>query len=139
MSALERGAMRILSRTALGLAAGLAASVAFSAAGAAADWPTRPVTVIVPMAAGGNTDMMARMGAEYLSSKLGQPFIVDNRPSAGGALAAAHVANSAPDGHTILFSPSAVLALTPLVQKLTFDPHTQLKPVTNVGTGVQVV
>jgi tripartite-type tricarboxylate transporter receptor subunit TctC len=91
------------------------------------------------MAAGGNTDMMARMAADHLSAKLGQPFVVENRPSAGGALAAGQVVNAAPDGHTILFSPSSVLLLTPHVQKLTFDPRTQLKPVTNVGTGVQVV
>ena len=50
----------------------------------AADWPSRPVTVIVPFAAGGNTDMMARLGAQQLSAKLGQTFVVENRPSAGG-------------------------------------------------------
>ena len=121
------------------IAAGVAAGLVFGAPAGAADWPTRAVTVIVPMAAGGNTDLMARMAAEHLSSKLGQPFVVENRPSAGGALAAGHVANAPPDGHTIMFSPSTVLLLTPLLQKLPFDPQTQLKPVTNVGTGVQVL
>jgi tripartite-type tricarboxylate transporter receptor subunit TctC len=123
----------------LGMAACVAASLVLTAPGGAADWPTRPVSIIVPMAAGGNTDLMARLAAEHLSSKLGQPFVVENRPSAGGALAAGAVASAAPDGHTIMFSPAAVLLLTPLLQKLNFDPQTQLKPVTNVGTGVQVV
>ena len=52
----------------------------------AADWPTRSVTVIVPFGAGGNTDMMARLGAQHLTAKLGQTFVVENKPSAGGSL-----------------------------------------------------
>ena len=58
----------------------------------ALDWPKRPVTVIVPLGAGGNTDMMARLGAQRLSEKFGQPFVVENRPSAGGALGTGQVA-----------------------------------------------
>jgi tripartite-type tricarboxylate transporter receptor subunit TctC len=106
---------------------------------AAADWPTRPVTVVVPLAAGGNTDMMARIGAQRLSEKFGQPFVVENRPSAGGALGTGQVAAAAPDGHTILFSPSSMLLLTPMVQKVPFDADKQLVPVVNVGTGTQVI
>jgi tripartite-type tricarboxylate transporter receptor subunit TctC len=106
---------------------------------AAADWPTRPVTVVVPLAAGGNTDMMARIGAQRLSEKFGQPFVVENRPSAGGALGTGQVAAAAPDGYTILFSPSSMLLLTPMVQKVPFDADKQLVPVVNVGTGTQVI
>jgi tripartite-type tricarboxylate transporter receptor subunit TctC len=131
--------MKIVRRTGLVIAACAAASVMFASAARAADWPVRPVTVIVPMAAGGNTDLMARLAAEHLSAKLGQPFVVDNRPSAGGVLASSFVAHSAPDGHTLLFSPAAVLLLTPLLQKLNFDPDKKLTPVTNVGTGAQVI
>jgi len=87
--------------------------------------------VIVPLAAGGNTDMMARLGAERLAARFGQPFIVENRPSAGGAIAAGIVANAAPDGYTILFAPSATLLLTPLLQKVNYDADKQLLPVTN--------
>ena len=87
-----------------------------------ADWPARPVTVVVPFAAGGNTDMMARLGAQRLAAKFGQAFVVENRPGAGGALATGHVAAAAPDGHTILFAASSMLLLTPLVQKINFDP-----------------
>jgi tripartite-type tricarboxylate transporter receptor subunit TctC len=122
--------------------AGLIALIAGAAApqpGSAADWPTRPVTVVVPLAAGGNTDMMARIGAQRLSEKFGQPFVVENRPSAGGALGTGQVAAAAPDGYTVLFSPSSMLNLTPLVQKVPFDADRQLVPVVNVGTGTQVI
>lgn len=112
---------------------------ALSLPGQAADWPVRPVTVIVPLAAGGNTDMMARLAAQHLTDKLGQTFIVENRPSAGGAIATAQVAAAPPDGYTLLFTPSSMLLLTPLLQKLAFDPGKQLVPVTNVGTGAQVI
>ena len=115
------------------------AALSLSQSASAADWPTRPVTIVVPLAAGGNTDMMARLGAQRLSEKFGQPFVVENRPSAGGALGTAQVAAAAPDGYTILFSPSSMLLLTPLVQKVTFDADKQLVPVTNVGTGTQVI
>ena len=94
---------------------------------------------MVPLGAGGNTDMMARLGAQRLSEKFGQPFVVENRPSAGGALGTGQVAAAAPDGYTILFSPSSMLLLTPMVQKVPFDADKQLVPVVNVGTGTQVI
>ena len=78
----------------------------------AADWPTKPVTVIVPFGAGGNTDMMARLAAQHLSAKFGQTFVVENRPGAGGALGTGQVATAAPDGYTLLFSASANIVLT---------------------------
>jgi tripartite-type tricarboxylate transporter receptor subunit TctC len=105
----------------------------------AADWPTRLVTVIVPFGAGGNSDMLARLGAQHLTVKFGQTFVVENRPSAGGALGTGQVATSAPDGYTLLFSPSSVITLTPQVQKLGFDPKNQLVPITNLGTGTQMI
>jgi tripartite-type tricarboxylate transporter receptor subunit TctC len=105
----------------------------------AADWPTRSVTVIVPFGAGGNSDMMARLAAQHLSSKLGQTFVVENRPGAGGALATGQVAAAAPDGYTLLFHAGANVTLTPQVQKLNFDPVKQLVQITNVGTGTQMI
>src|SRR5262245_34123467 len=105
----------------------------------AADWPTKPVTVIVPFGAGGNTDMMARLAAQRLSAKFGQSFVVENRPSAGGALGTGQVATAAPDGYTLLFSAGANITLTPQVQKLNFDPQKQLVQITNVGTGTQMI
>src|SRR6202048_1429633 len=112
---------------------------ALSLSGQAPDWRGRPVTVIVPLAAGGNTDMMARLAAQHLTNKFGHTFIVENRPSAGGAIATAQVGAAPPDGYTLLFTPSSMLLLTPLLQKLSFDPDRQLVPVTNVGTGAQVI
>ena len=69
-----------------------------------------------PFAAGGNTDMMARLGAQQLSAKLGQTFVVENRPSAGGALGTGLVAAAAPDGYTLLFAASSMITLTPQLQ-----------------------
>ena len=105
----------------------------------AQDWPSRSVSILVPTAAGGNTDLMARLAAEHLNKKLGQPFVVQNRPSAGGVLTSQQVGTADPDGYTILFAPNSMILLTPLVQTLTFEPDKLLVPVTNVGTGSQVV
>jgi len=123
----------------------LCAALAFIAqsglatAAGALDWPTRPVTIVVPFAAGGNTDMMARLGAQRLSEKLGQNFIVENRPGAGGATATGHVVAAAPDGYTLLFTASSAVVATPQLQKLSFDPEKKLAPITNVGTGTQMI
>ena len=117
----------------------VAALVATTAPLRAADWPSRPVTVVVPFAAGGNTDMMARLGAQQLSAKFGQTFVVENRPSAGGALGTGVVAAAAPDGYTLLFAASSMITLTPQLQKLSFNPEQQLVPITNVGTGTQMI
>ena len=92
---------RITRRTVLGIAAaGLWAgpSVAWAQA-----WPSRPVTMIMPFAAGGGTDLLARALAQDLSETLGQQFLVDNRTGAGGNIGAAAVAKATPDGYTILF------------------------------------
>jgi len=105
----------------------------------AADWPNRNVTVIVPFGAGGNTDMMARLAAQDSSAEFGQSFVVENHPSAGGALGTRLVATAPADGYTLLFAASSMITLTPLVQKLDFDPAKELVPITNMGTGTQVI
>lgn len=101
-------------------------------------WPSRSVSILVPTAAGGNTDIMARFAAEHLANKFGQPFVVQNRPSAGGVLTSQQVGTADPDGYTVLFAPSSMIVLTPLIQNVPFDPD-NLVPVTNVGTGAQAV
>jgi tripartite-type tricarboxylate transporter receptor subunit TctC len=126
-------------RNQLSTLSALAIAIAFVAPLRAADWPTRPVSVIVPFGAGGNTDMMARLGTQRLTAKFGQTFVVENRPSAGGALGTGQVATAAPDGYTLLFCASANINLTPQLQKLNFDPVKQLVPITNVGTGTQII
>jgi tripartite-type tricarboxylate transporter receptor subunit TctC len=121
-----------------GLSALLAAAVLGTPA-LADDWPTRPVMIVVPFGAGGNTDMMARLAAQDLSQKFGQNFIVENRPSPGGVLGTREVVKAAPDGYTILFCASSMITLTPQLETLEFDPAKQLMPITNVGTGAQVM
>ena len=78
----------------------------------AQDWPTRSVTVIVPFGAGGNTDTMARLGAQHLTAKFGQTFVIENRPSAGGALGTGQVSAAAPDGYTLMFWVPATVKLS---------------------------
>jgi tripartite-type tricarboxylate transporter receptor subunit TctC len=109
------------------------AFVLWCAAAAAQAWPQRPVKVIVPFVAGGNTDNQARIVSERLASALGQPFVVENRVGAGGAIAAEFVAKSPPDGYTLFFAASPQFSL-PLVQKVSFDPYNDFAPVSIVGT-----
>jgi tripartite-type tricarboxylate transporter receptor subunit TctC len=105
----------------------------------ASDWPARPVTIIVPFVAGGNTDMMARLAAERLAARFHQPFVIENIGGAGGVIAAGQVARAAPDGYTLLFGAGSQLTLAPLVQKISYDPDKDLVPVTEFGTGPQIL
>ena len=111
------------------------AFAATSAVTAQAQWPARNVTVVVPYAAGGNTDIMARMASQKLGEAFGQSFIVDNRVGAGGALAAGYVAQAAPDGYTLFFAAAPVIAVLPKIQKVNFDPQKDFIPVSVFGTG----
>jgi tripartite-type tricarboxylate transporter receptor subunit TctC len=96
-----------------GLALGLIAAPAF----AQSKWPEKPVTVIVPFAAGGNTDVMARIFAEHLGKRLGQQFVVENKAGAGGVTGLAAAFKAAPDGYTIAVGTSGGLAINPVLIK----------------------
>ena len=112
----------------------LALVLALGASSALAQsWPQRPVHVIVPFVAGGNTDSQARIVTERLNELLGQPFVVENKVGAGGAIAAEYVVKSAPDGYTLFFGGSPQFSL-PLVQKVNYDPYKDFAPVSIVGT-----
>jgi tripartite-type tricarboxylate transporter receptor subunit TctC len=106
----------------------------FSGSALAQAWPAKPVHIVVPFAAGGNTDQQARIVAERLSATLGQQFIVENRVGAGGAIAAEYVAKSAPDGYTVLMSAVSQMAILPFIQKVPYDPIKDFAPVSIVGT-----
>ena len=101
----------------------LAALCACATVAQAQTWPTRPVRIIAPFAAGGTADLLGRIAAGKLSESLGQSFIVENRPGAGGVLGSELVARSAPDGYTLLVSGVASHAVAPaLSPKFPFDP-----------------
>jgi tripartite-type tricarboxylate transporter receptor subunit TctC len=99
----------------------------------AQSYPERPVHVIVPFVAGGNTDNQARIVSERLHQSLGQPFVVENKVGAGGAIAAEYVAKAPRDGYTLFFAASPQFSL-PLVQKVNFDPYKDFAPISIVGT-----
>ena len=92
-------------------------------------YPTRPVTLVVPFAPGGGTEFLARMLAQRLEQRLGKPFVIENRPGAGGVTGALSVARAAPDGHTLLMAPSPVMAINvALHKKLPYDPAADFVP-----------
>ncbi|HEV8312373.1 MAG TPA: tripartite tricarboxylate transporter substrate binding protein [Burkholderiaceae bacterium] len=97
-------------------------------------WPSKPVRIVVPFAAGGTTDLLARALAPELQRAFGQPFVVDNKPGAGGNLGAAEVAKSAPDGHTLLMGTVGTHGINQsLYPKLPYDPIKDFVPITLVA------
>ena len=129
--------MPALSRRAtLGLlSSALAAPALSSRVLAQADYPNRPVTVIVPQAAGGANDIIGRIVAEKLAEVLGQRFVVENRAGAGGNLGSQAAARSTPDGYTLLVTISASQAINPALYSRTgFDPVKDFAPVSMLGT-----
>ncbi|WP_432261807.1 Bug family tripartite tricarboxylate transporter substrate binding protein [Cupriavidus sp. TMH.W2] len=96
-------------------------------------WPSRPVTIVVPFAPGGNTDMIARLLAERLSRAFGKPFVVDNRGGAGGLIAAEYVARAQPDGHVLFMSTMTQIVTAPMTNKIRYDPLRDFVPIINIG------
>lgn len=108
----------------------LAAAAALSLGGAAAqEFPSKNVTLIVPFAAGGPTDVVARLLADGLSKALGQPVIVDNVAGAGGTIASAKVANAKPDGYTLLVHHPGITSAATLYRTLPYDTKTAFQPI----------
>nr|WP_282572090.1 tripartite tricarboxylate transporter substrate-binding protein [Roseomonas acroporae] len=103
-------------------------------------WPARPVTLLVPFAPGGASDIAARAFAARLAERRGQPVVVDNRPGANGQLAARMLARAAPDGHTLLVGSIGVFALNAVLYRNPgYDPLTDLAPVTLAVTTPNVL
>ena len=98
-----------------------------------AGYPTKTITIVVPTAAGGGNDAMARTIAQKLGPLLGQSVIIDNRAGANGSIASEFVARAAPDGHTLMLGYIATHAMNPALQKLRYDPVADFEPVGLVG------
>ncbi|MBL8306881.1 MAG: 4-oxalomesaconate tautomerase [Rubrivivax sp.] len=111
----------------------LAAALAAAAPMALAAYPSKTITIVVPTAAGGGNDAMARTIAQKLGPILGQTIIIDNRAGANGSIASEFVARSAADGHTLMFGYIATHSMNPALQKLRYDPVADFEPVGLVG------
>ena len=125
----------------LGLALGMVLGMAIASPAALAQaYPSRPVKLVVPFPAGTATDSAARVVGQQLSAALGQPFVIDNKPGAGGSIAAMEVIRSAPDGHTLLFSSnSAISSNVALLKKIPYDPTKDFSPVAAIGDNMLVL
>jgi len=131
-----RRAGRLLRHAWLALAA-----IACIPAPALAEWPERPIHLVVPFPPGSSPDLLARTIAEPLSQSLGQPVVVDNKPGAGGNIGTRQVAQSQPDGYTLLYTINGPLVTAPTLYKKTlgYDPLRDLAPVTLVATSPNVL
>jgi tripartite-type tricarboxylate transporter receptor subunit TctC len=122
----------ITRRTGLRLLAGSAASLALPAFAA---YPEKPITIVVTFAAGGASDIVARVIGEQLGKKLGQAVVVDNKPGAGGSIGGAAVARAAPDGYTLMLSNSTPISIGPFaLEKQPYDPVADFTHIGAIGT-----
>ncbi len=127
--------MTVISRIALRLATAAAVACAILPPSFALDYPTKPVRLIVGVAAGGANDTVARLVAQALSERLGQPVVVENRPGAGGDIGLEAVINAPPDGHTLLFATSANALSASFYDKANVNFARDITPVTGLVRG----
>ena len=136
----EATPMTSLTRRSICFALASAAWLTASATRAADDYPTRPITLVVPFAPGGTTDILGRIVGEGMSKRLGQPVVIDNRGGAGGNIGAAAVAKSEPDGYTLLLGYNGTNAINPsLYKSLAWDPIQSFDPISMVARVNNVV
>ena len=119
-------------REVLSLGVGAVAAGTVSRASAQSSWPDKPVKVLVPFAAGGGTDVVARPWCDKLSQIFGQQFVVENRGGASGLIGTEAAARAAPDGYTLLISSSTTTVNLPLLRKVPYDPKS-LTPIARLG------
>ena len=127
--------MTVISRAVLRLAQAAAVACAISQSAFALDYPTKPVRLIVGVAPGGANDTVARMVAQTLSERLGQPVVVENRPGAGGNIGLEAAANAPPDGYTLLFATSANALSVAFYDKASVNFARDISPVTSLVRG----
>jgi tripartite-type tricarboxylate transporter receptor subunit TctC len=133
----EKWCSKLLYPTAIATA--FIAAITAPAAAQTARYPTRPVRMIVPLPAGGSTDILARIVAQKYSEALGKTVLIDNRPGAGTALGNELVARAAPDGYTLLFASASIATNVPLYPKLPFHPVKDYSPIGTVGQSFYVL
>src|SRR3954454_861417 len=127
--------MRVLAALLVGLAA-----FCTDVSARAAEYPTRPVTLIVAFTPGGPSDVLARILGKKLEQLLGQPFVIENRPGAGGNIAAELAARAMPDGYTLLMGNNSILATNAsLYRKVNFDPEKDFAPISLIGSQANIL
>ncbi len=127
-------------RKGLTLLVGLLALLCTMPAARTADYPTRPIVLVVAFPPGGASDVLARILGRKMEQILGQPLVIDNRPGAGGNVAAEAVAHAAPDGYTLLAGNNAILATNAaLYKKLNFDAETDFAPIGLIGSQANIL
>ena len=110
-----------------------------SSTAASQEYPSRPLRIIVGFAASGGADIAARLVAHRLNEALGQNVIVENRPGAGGSIAAQHVANATPDGHTLLMIAAGSATILPATRSLPYNIQRDFAPISLVAIGAYVL
>src|SRR5262245_27963680 len=130
MTSSSEGTKAMQSRTVISACFTIALALPNIGTAVAQSYPSRPVTIIVPFIAGGGTDLLARLTAQKLASRLGKPFLVENKPGASTTLAAMSVVRSAPDGYTLMQATSSTMAINvTMSRQLPYEPLKDLIPV----------
>jgi len=117
----------------------IACALLAAAGPALAQYPNKPVRIVVPYPPGGTTDILARLAGARLTESLGQPFVVENRPGASGAIGSQAVAKSTPDGYTLVMATISSHGIVSALSKLPYDPVKDFAPVTVVGSTPNVI
>jgi tripartite-type tricarboxylate transporter receptor subunit TctC len=120
-------------------AAAVLAAIAGAVPGAAADYPSRPITLVVPYPAGGGNDVIARIVADKMSAQLGQRIVVENKGGAGGTIATRQVAHAEPDGYTLLIATSSLAINPSLYPNVGYDPGKDFAPIGLIASSSNVV
>src|SRR5262245_40841030 len=133
------GAMTLSRRKFLDMAVGAAATLPMTRIARAQAYPSRPVRLVVPTPAGGNVDVLARLISHWLTERLGQPFVVDNRPGASGTIGTEAVVKAPADGYTLLLIFSANAVTASLYDKLSYNFMRDIVPIAAISREPQII